>query len=474
MRHAANSSQYWYSIFFVAFFVIVILPFIIVGMYNHFSADDFQQVNNLRDFGFWETQVMYYITTMGRYFAIWLMSVYFEYLGPLGPKVLPSLLILSLSGTLFAFLRTLLPKTMPLRQCVFATGIIMMLYLGYMRSIVEGLFWISGALQYQVAAMVTILFLLFLIRQTDAEISSRTRALYRGIALVFLVCAIGSNEIVMALLMIFTTALFFWNWYVNKKVNYFYLLVVWTATLASLTVILAPGNVGRLKYEANIYFIDRSNIFLIASKTAARAVFDGSYWLFGTPLLVATIILLPVCNAIAKYYRNSRSILLNPFFAFCILVGVLLLGNGVAVWSLGYSLPFRAKNMLHLFCLLLWFYTIIACIQSNKKIALFAEDIISKKSVYVGSIIIFFATTLISSNITLAWRDLLSGRTAQYDHELKERYASVLNSRDAIVEVPPLTVYPSSIFKIDLARDEKSLLNLIQAHYFGIQAIRIR
>jgi len=350
------------------------------------------------------------------------------------------------------------------------------MYLGYMRSIAEGLFWISGALQYQVAAMVTILFLLFLIRrQTDAEISSRTRALYRGIALVFLVCAIGSNEIIMALLMLFTATLFFWDWYRNKRIHFFYLLVVGTATLASLAVILAPGNVVRLNYYADIYSVSRLNLFLVILQSGIRAILDGSYWIFGTPLLATTIILLPVCVAISKYYKNYRSILLNPIFVCSMLGGVLLLGNGVAVWSLGYSPPFRAKNMLHLFCLLLWFYMFVVCIHSSKKIESVAERILSRQSIYIGSIIIFIATTLISSNITLAWKDLLSGTAMQYDSELQQRYAYIRDKKDdPIVEVPPLSAYPSSIFNSDLTKNENEWLNEQQAEYFGVKALRLK
>ncbi len=445
------------------------IPFIFLGVYNHFSADDFQQIIHLRDKGFWNTQIFYYTHWMGRYFAIALMSVYLM-LGSIGPKLLPSLLILSLLGTLFLFLRTALPKTISFRQILFLCAILMILYVGYMRSVVEGLFWISGALQYQAGAILTLLCIISIIRERESGASIKKRIFYRCLALLTLICGIGSNEIVMALLIIITLGIAVWDIYKKRTLNKFSLVIIATAIVAAVAVFFAPGNANRLDA-----FPNNKDIYITMYKGGGHIILDISYWLLGVPLFFASIAVLPILDRIAKYWRGNQSILLRPAFAFISLVGMLSLSNAVAVWSMGFGPPFRAKNMIHFLFLILWFYTIIVCICSNKKVELVVKKTLSKQWICNGSMVILIAVTLVSSNVTLAWKDLLGGAAMRYDAQLKQRYAYIRErENESVVEVQPLNAFPASIFNAELSSNEKEWLNAIQAEYFKINALRLR
>lgn len=406
---------------------------------------------------------------MGRFFAIGLMSIYFQYFGDLGPKLLPLILITSLSLTIFALLRTVMPKTVPIRYVTFISGILMILYVGYMRSAVEGLFWISGALQYQAAGIITLLFIIFLVQEKKKDNSISQKTLYRWLTLATLLFAIGSNEVILALIITLVTVLFFWDLLKNKRPNGFYLFVLLIGVVTSLVVILAPGNSVRFDY-----FPDRFNVWLTLYKTTAHVILDTTYWLFGTPLLFATLILLPVFASLAKQVSAKQSILFNPLLIISTLVILLFIGNGVAVWSTGSGLPDRAKNMLHLFLLLLWFYGVFATLQSYPVLTYMIEKFSTVRRLKIGVVIVFVTTIATSSNITLAWRDIVTSKAAHYNSELDQRYRLITEKRgEAVIEVKPLLSYPPTIFNTELKANEKDWVNTSWSLYFNVSTLRI-
>ncbi len=77
------------------------------------------------------------------------------------------------------------------------------------------------------------------------------------------------------------------------------------------------------------------------------------------------------------------------------------------------------------------------------------------------------------SNISVAWRNVLSGSAARFDQQLLARYDQIKKSDESEMSVPRLTDTPNTIFFDDITSDPKDWRNTSYARFFGTQTIRL-
>jgi len=78
------------------------------------------------------------------------------------------------------------------------------------------------------------------------------------------------------------------------------------------------------------------------------------------------------------------------------------------------------------------------------------------------------------SNVRIAYEDLLSGRSMQYNQALKKRYSYIQNSEEENIKVEKLDNTPTSIFFTDIGTDSTHWKNREYAIFYGKKSIIIK
>ncbi len=470
------AKNYNYLLFFLGFLTIC-LPLIAVGIYNHPSNADYWELGILREQGYWGAQSWFYEHVMGRFFTVWLLFSYFHFLGFLGFKIIAPILIATLFATMYAFFRTVIPRGISNSKIFIATSCFMILYLGYMPSITEGVFWISGALMYQATAIVALLFIVSFYKEkrTNTKFSKRVM---QAFAIFFLILTIGSNEIFTLYSIIFIGIVNIYYYCKEKTIRWFYGMLLLVAVITSMVVVLAPGNMERPTLTASELEYTLTNLPLTISQSFLYTLEELFSWVFSPPLLLLTFLLTPLFLEIRKHIRFFPKILSKPHITALFTIGMLYISHAIAIWNSGTS-PLRLQNILFLFFLVLWFFVSLQTILILTERQAAMMDGISKslqqKSFGIALCIITILISFRSSHAIVALKDLTSNIAYKYNQELLSRYAILKASqKNQIIPVEPIHNYPSSIFLEDIIYDEKNLANKQYADFFEVMGIRVK
>jgi Family of unknown function (DUF6056) len=455
------------AILFLA--LVVLAPFFVLSVYNHPLADDFCVTAKVRQLGFWPAQVYWYQTWTGRYSALALVSS-FTVLSDwmVAHKVLPALVVALLGAAIYLFVRELLSARSSRREPLIIAGSILFLYLLRMPSIVEGIYWLDASLIYQVPNALTLILGVAIIRR-EKEQSPRKRLLLTVLAQALVVAIVGMNETSMLILDILLLAIAVLVTWRRRRVDGFLLSLVITAALCSLVVIAAPGNSVRLAY-----FPDRGRP-VPAAVASLKALFGhAGRWLVQSPLILLTLLYLPVGARISRQRPDNRGpFTVHPLVSLGLFAGLLSLAWFPAYWSMGLAPPPRTVNVIYFLFLLGWFYNVQVWLEFVRRRNGAPFPSLPRYAVVLIGIAVA-AYLPAGNNVKTAWGDLVKGRAATYDREMRRRYAEILRCDAPVCEVPALTARPSSLLFNDMTNDERFWINECAAKVFGKPAIRIR
>ncbi len=450
-------------------FFFAVVPLILVGLYNHPMRDDFWQSNLVQEYGFWGAQSYIYNNIMGRYFAMFLLSGAFALPDFVSSKVIAIVVIAILFSALYFFLKTVLARNISRADILLATIVILLLYLGYMPSIVEGLFWVTGALMYQSSVVVTLLFIICFMRQKQ-EVLWYRRAWHYILTVFFLLAMVGSTEIHVMVVLSGSLVVLFFHLFKRKKIIPFHLFLIVCAIFASMVVIYSPGNAARI--ENTVLKYDVTHTVVTSVTHSMRELFT---WIFSPTLLLSTLLFIPLFLKIRTSGYTSRYYFRPRMHVIGFLV-ILLSSHAAALWYSGHS-PDHLNNILYLFFLLSWFFGayIVFLIFLDRYPDI--HQVISRyftKSVLSLLCLIVVLTSFRSSHSMVVFRDLYSGTAYRFDQQLRERYTFINNApKNKTVVVEPLKDYPQSLFYYDITTDKESLFNRIYAQHFHLEAIQL-
>ena len=178
----------------IMFMVSVLVPLLILAIYNHPSvADDYCYIDTVFKYSWLEAMNFYYSGWTGRYFGIFLNhSNPLLFHSIIGFKVLPFILILGLIFSLYSLFRHLTPTLSRLAHLGF-TGAVFFLYLIKMASIVEAFYWMAAFVTYTIPNTFTLFWIVLVLRwyRQDTQPAKTIVGVLAG----FLIFAIiGSSE----------------------------------------------------------------------------------------------------------------------------------------------------------------------------------------------------------------------------------------------------------------------------------------
>ena len=129
--------------------LVSIAPFLIISYYNQPSVDDFYFTVKSQSIGALNAQIEWYLTWTGRYFSTFILSINpLVYNNLMLYKTIPVLLIVGLWLSLSLLVQAIFIN-IKTKHLFFISTSIMTLFFFQMPSISQGVYWLAGAVTYQ-------------------------------------------------------------------------------------------------------------------------------------------------------------------------------------------------------------------------------------------------------------------------------------------------------------------------------------
>lgn len=455
-RHA---NRLYKALLFAAIYVL--LPFILLCLYNQPSADDY--FSAVRDGHTSFTTVLQdvYLNWSGRYFAVLVSRI-----NPLLfhsfalYKLFAFIMLVIFVAALFILTRQAAGKYLNGTQTAVFTALLAMIYFTAAPSMAEAFYWFSGAWIYQLANVLSMLFIALLL-----AIQRTGNKAYVVLACLLAVCIMGCNEISL-LAACFSTLVFTVGQYrVKGSWRKHYLAILITCFISAAAAVFAPGNFERLNHQQE-YSI--SIVWTLAGGLSIAGVYVAQWLvqLFIASLLYIPLLGRPMAVSMAAEGKFNSVNLKRGIIMF---IAAFLFIQLFTVWAAGGSNIGRIENVIYLFFIGGYFYLLQVYLVQRIKQG--NEHPNTNPVWYKMATLLFFVNLFdINNNITTAWLDVVSGKAKMYDTELTERAMLAQNCTKDTCLVPPLTTLPKTIFFTDIKSNSDTSffwMNEAYSAYFG-------
>lgn len=475
LKHLKNIfSIKFYENTFLAFLLLMIIPFIVLFIFNQPSADDWGMAENTEIKGFVDTQIHYYKNWTGKYFSNAVMSynpLYFNSIA--GYKAVTLLLMVIFGITLYALFSRLTATFLSNKKKLLFTLSFIFLYLYAMPSLSQSFYWLTAAVVYQVGIILIMLFAILYSKLTDPE-DTTSKNLLTFTAAVCIASIAGCSEMSMVSGVLMISVIILYELITKKKLNGRTILFAVVCAVGSLILITAPGN----KVRGSLYPDSHKLIpsFITTIKTFADYLLS---WILFSPLLFVTVLLIPLfikmISADKEKINRIKGLAFNPLFVSITSFVILFALFFTPVWSLGRSPFSRTVNIIYFMFLAGWFYNVfVMCnyaYDRKRNFKIMFERI--PGYVYIISLFIVCIFLLKKNNVKNVYADLLLGNASKYNNELYERYDMINASNSDSLVIQEVEMKPRTIFFTDITSDPKLEFNKMYAHYFNKKSIAI-
>ncbi|MCB4808725.1 DUF6056 family protein [Tamlana sp. 62-3] len=435
---------------------VVVLPFLLISVFNNPSADDFCYSNYARDSGYFGLQKEAYLGWSGRYLPTIILGIPNLVSGSFVVyKLVPILLLIALFIAVYHLVSSIF-VTLSIKNKSFLAIILVALYLVQMPSPTQGFYWLAGSVTYQLSIILALFMFSYVLRYLTTKNKNFIIA-----AILLAVLVIGTNEVTLVFINLiygFTCAYLLFK---NRKLNKGLWLLFIVMLACSAFVLLSPGSASRATtYPGNQQFMYS---VLKTLKATKRHLGD---WL---PSII--VVLLLFFNSFAKTASKIKTpdiFKVNLFFPVLIVFSFLILGIFPVYYSLKW-VPFRVVNVVYFFFLLGVFYvSFILFFKLKEKEKPFIK---LSKWTKIGLFALVIFRLGGDNNVRVAYSDLISGKAYAYNKALNERYKIINQSKEETVVIPKLTVFPETIFFEDIKPDSKHWINYCYNSYFNKKEI---
>jgi len=398
----------------VSSLLLVLIPFFILCFFVHPSLiDDYCFVVKTNELGLANAFLDWYIHWTGRYSLCFLMSI--------NPLLFGSFLfyrvitfgLIVLLPLLFFFLMKSISSKQSFRFNIGFTAVFTLFYFFQLPSVYEGLYWMTGAFAYQLP---TLCLMAIFISLVEILVKERNTLWYTLLACVSSVVLIGANEISMATLVFFLFFLIAYRFFAKKKQSKELWLILLISILASLAVVLSPGNEQRTQLFPLAHDLPQA-----IKMTCLGFLYYVGQWA-GLALMLTIIAFYILRTTNLSFIHHPISIPL--WLSVSLLVSTLFIGFFIPAWATGQIPNPRAINVLFFIFLVGVFYHMIFVYQF-----LMLKDsmdeigkITAKLVVFAVFFITFYPGKGINNNIKTAYVDLLSGKAYRFHLSMMQLY----------------------------------------------------
>ncbi len=418
--------------------VLFLLPFVAISFFNQPFNDDYWSANAIRSFGRLGQIKYCFENVSARYFASFLMGL-FNTLPQEKTwifKIWPIFTLLLLFISFAFFYISIIPKNK--KEAIFFSLVFVALHIIAMRSLFEGLYWMSSAISYQVAIMFFLITAGCIIRFYRAQ-----KKVHLIIAVLCCTLLPGSVESMVPLFFIFLLLVFFIVYKNNLPVKpVIYCLI---ANLLAITVVFsAHGNYARIAQSKTGY---TSNIFSAIFYSFRSAGYYSFIWIITPAIILSLLILIPLLKKItddnyeklSAYSKNLYWIILLLIFFGCITIYF-------PEHYFESQIPYPRITTLYFFSFYHFLTLLISFIllrfKNNKQLKFFCTYLINYRLFFA---MIFFVALFCSSNFLHVSKDLVNGTAYYYNIEANQRFDSLKNCKSDTCYVQPHKYWASSI-----------------------------
>ena len=458
--------------------------FFLLGFFTGPKSDDLCYASRLRELGYFEAVRWFYYQWQGRYAANDILHLigYLDYLTLLTWYwLVPISLILAIIFSTYVLLdalnRFVLESALRRSQVVVASILLTSIYLVSLDRPSEVLYWLSASVTYQLANVLVTIWLATLIHFYFAKTKAKKFFLFTASGLLLLL-VVGLNEVMMAVTLSFlglSVLSLCFSHYENRtssyKVMLMCLLVI--AIIASLVVILAPGNSIRIPAEERRWGWHQANsiweLLQAGFSTTIWAAISTVRWLLKQPYHYFAIFLALVLAASfsrgVQEYIESKCLLWFPIISF-----VLIWVAAFTCFYLGIEPPARAIACIYV---IFW----LSFIPSGVVLMRHYGWELHGRGLMTVLKIALVGSMLLHPYHTQAMQDFKD--VVLYRLQLQEReriVSSAIQEGRRDVVVPRLMRVPTTfnLPNLDLSEDKSSTYNKCYASYRGLNSIVAR
>jgi hypothetical protein len=428
--------------------------------------------------GYFEALRANYLEWQGRYTS---SSILFlaGYLSPSAFLVwywlIPTSVILSVGASSYVLMyylnRFALELAFTRRQIFVASLVHTSIYLVSLDRPSEVVYWFSGSITYQVANVFFTLLLAVLVRLYFAQ-SITEKCFFFVTSVAFLLFIVGCNETILVTTLAMLAFSMFLVWSQTEKHTGSYrimlacLLVI--GVIASLVVILAPGNSLRIQYEENTWGWHKANSVSDLLQAGIRDItwvaISSLRWLLAQPYHAFGILI-----GLAWTSRLSWLVQVdinNPRLLWLSIISfVLVVAAAFPSFALGILPPERTRASIYLIFWLSFIPSGVALMKHYRWELHGRGFKTALKVALVGSI-------LLNPHYVAAvqdFKDAVLYRLQVHERQMIVNSAVHEGNRDLVV--PKLKRVPATIHVRDLSEDITHYYNRSYALYFGLNSI---
>lgn len=424
---------YFYSYrLFTLLGILALFPFLIISFFNQPATDDYYFSYYTKLYSINESPFWMYNNVGGRYFANTILCfnpVYYECLFLF--KIIPIVLLLLFCYSIYYFVKSCFPSLI-FQKKIAIVGFLSTLFFIQIPDSCAAFYWLPGAISNQLPISLSLLFYAFLIKFYS---SKKTKHFL--LSVLFLIMALGCNEIIIVINLIVLFSSFAYLFIVLKKYDKHLLVIIAIAVGFSALEMLAPGNLVR----ANAILVEHDFLYSVVHSLSTSV----DYFFKWLPILVLCCLFF-----IDNFYKKigtlkNRSFLIHPIFVVGIVFSILIVSFFIGFWVNKNILPDRTINTIYFFYIITVLYFVICVLNYLNNKHNFIISITPSTKLILGILIslFFFANTPIYN----AYRDIVSGKAYKYHQEIENRINIILSSKNNTVIVPSLKSQPQTIFK---------------------------
>jgi uncharacterized protein DUF6056 len=196
-------------------------------------------------------------------------------------------------------------------------------------------------------------------------------------------------------------------------------------------------------------------------------------WATAGPLLIATLLFLPLARRIAARTPEWRR-LTRHHCAWLVAAPFLVIPVGIfpPYWATGVLGQHRTVGVVYAAFLILWFVAVIALAGRGD----WPEDVDRPPAPLAATLTVALAGSIaFTGNGYAVTSDFATGRLRRFDAAMSRRYETLAACRANRAEscvVAPLIDPPASLYVVDVSADPTHWINEGYARYFGVSRVR--
>ncbi len=437
---------------FLSLFALAVI--VVNALFIYPSADDFSYFVKQRDYGFWAFQEWHYFNWGGRYIPNMILGSFdFNGAGLYYYRLIAMAVISGLYFSMYGFTKRILEPKDPF----FTSNLMFLAYCFSLYSLSQEFYWMPGSITY------TLSLILCLVSWTILEKSKNP--VYFFINVLIIVVLNGTNEIST---LFFNGSLFLYlcfQFIQTKKINIPVFILFVISVGCMLASILAPGNSVRTLSENNA---NTHNLVFSLS----RAVFRTGFFL-AERLFIFLILGLILFQQLQK--RNIEINLPNVpkglLKVLCIIFpfAVLCFGIFPSYYATGRIPPERTVNTIAFFFMI----AIILSIQLYKDNFNTSEKLQCQPILNYVPVLLVVLLVVYPNDLRRNIYDLFSGRSMQFEKEMRARDEYLKSTPDAVVTVKKISVLPNTLLFKDISEDPNTFFNHYFARFYNKKSVSV-